>query len=208
MYQGIIFDLDGTLWDSTAQILPAWNRVLARHNTGRMFTLPELQSYMGKTVEEIAAKKLSHLPASEGISILQECCREEQIDLAVTGGSLYPHLEKVFTILSEKHFLGIVSNCQDGYIQTFLEAHQLTSYFDDFLCFGQTQRSKGENIRLLMERNNLRTAVYVGDTQGDCDAAKQAAIPFIHAAYGFGKVPGRNHRLNAIHELPELLSNL
>jgi phosphoglycolate phosphatase len=32
MEKGIIFDLDGTLWDSCEQVIPAWNRVLKRYN--------------------------------------------------------------------------------------------------------------------------------------------------------------------------------
>ncbi|MCI9639154.1 MAG: HAD family hydrolase [Emergencia sp.] len=208
MYQGIIFDLDGTLWDSTAQILPAWNRVLARCNTCSPMTLPEFQSYMGKTIEEIAAIKLPHLPLKEGAAIFSECCKEELIELAKSGGVLYPNLAETLGTLHQNHFLAIVSNCQNGYIQTFLEFHRLRDFFDDFLCFGQTQLPKGENIQLLMERNNLQTAVYVGDTQGDFDAARQAGIPFIYAAYGFGEVPDRSYRLNTICELPKLLKEL
>lgn len=51
----IIFDLDGTLWDATEQMLPAWNRVLKRYTSRQPMTLEEVRSYMGKTVEEIAA---------------------------------------------------------------------------------------------------------------------------------------------------------
>ncbi len=42
-----------------------------------------------------------------------------------------------------------------------------------------------------MSRNGLHTAVYLGDTRSDQEAAAQAGIPFIHAAYGFGEAdPG------------------
>ncbi|MDE7279616.1 MAG: HAD hydrolase-like protein, partial [Oscillospiraceae bacterium] len=82
----------------------------------------------------------------------------------------------------------IVSNCQSGYIETFLEYHKLGKYFADFECPGGTGFAKAENIRIVMERNGLEKAVYVGDTQGDLDASDSAGIPFIHAAYGFGNV--------------------
>ena len=39
-----------------------------------------------------------------------------------------------------------------------------------------------------MERNGLSEAVYVGDTQGDANSCKEAEIPMIYAAYGFGEV--------------------
>lgn len=42
-------------------------------------------------------------------------------------------------------------------------------------------------MRLLMERNGIAEAAYVGDTQGDLEAARLAGIPFVWAAYGFGK---------------------
>lgn len=40
----------------------------------------------------------------------------------------------------------------------------------------------------MIKRNNLTSAVYIGDTQGDCNAAAEAGVPFVHAAYGFGKI--------------------
>ena len=42
-------------------------------------------------------------------------------------------------------------------------------------------------IRLILERNGLKNPVYVGDTQGDYEACKKADVPFIWAAYGFGR---------------------
>ena len=58
----------------------------------------------------------------------------------------------------------------------------------DTECYGNTKKEKGENISLLVQRNHFLAPVYVGDTQGDCDAAKAAGVVFIHASYGYGKV--------------------
>ncbi|MGN1126718.1 MAG: HAD family hydrolase, partial [Ruminococcus sp.] len=52
---GIIFDLDGTLWNTTSTIVPVWNEVLKSHKEiDRQITEEEMYSYMGKTLDEIA----------------------------------------------------------------------------------------------------------------------------------------------------------
>lgn len=57
----------------------------------------------------------------------------------------------------------------------------------------------------MAERNHLKYPVYVGDIQGDCDAAHEAGAAMIHAAYGFGKVVGAEGVIRSIAELPGLL---
>ena len=90
--------------------------------------------------------------------------------------------------LSKKYPLFIVSNCQAGYIEAFLENTGLQKYFADHLCPDDTGRLKADNIKIIMEQNGIEEAVYVGDTQGDADACKEAGVPMVYAAYGFGKV--------------------
>lgn len=210
MKQGILFDLDGTLWDATAAILPAWNDVLKRYDHIRApLTLRDMQGYMGKTSVQIAALMLPQLPAAQGLAIVDECCREELPGLRQRGGRLYPHLTETLTQLSHDGFdLSIVSNCQDGYIETFLHHHKLTSFFSDFEFEGRTGQSKGNNIRLVMERQELDKAVYIGDTQGDLDAADQAGIPFIHAAYGFGQTDRPVPFAASLAKLPAMVHHL
>ena len=46
-----------------------------------------------------------------------------------------------------------------------------------------------------MKENHLKNPVYVGDTQGDANACREAGIPFILAEYGFGDVPDPDARI-------------
>lgn len=190
---GIIFDLDGTLWDSSEQVAGAWSVILSRRSeTDRRVrskvTGEDMRGYMGKTMEVIAALMLPDTDEKTRLEIMDECGEYENEYLSEHGGKLYPDLEKELERLSKSFKLFIVSNCQSGYIETFLEYHGLGKYFADFECPGGTGLAKAENIRIVMERNGLEKAVYVGDTQGDLDASDSAGIPFIHAAYGFGTV--------------------
>ena len=63
--------------------------------------------------------------------------------------------------LSRKYKLFIVSNCQSGYIEAFLKNTGLGEYFADYTCPGDTGKLKGENIRIIMERNGIKEAIYV-----------------------------------------------
>ena len=85
-----------------------------------------------------------------------------------------------------------------------MKFYNLDKYFVDFECPGRTNLSKAENIKIVIERNNLKHPVYVGDTQMDCDAAKKAGIPFIYARYGFGNTEEYNHVIDKFEELLSL----
>ncbi|HZW49237.1 MAG TPA: HAD family hydrolase [Bacillota bacterium] len=209
MKKAIIFDLDGTLWDSSHQVLPAWNRVLKRHSeVTRQITIADMQGFMGKTIAEIAKIMLPELALEQSVPIMDECAEEEQIYLRERGGELYPQLEETLAHLQENYQLYIVSNCQDGYIESFLDFHHLAAYFTDTECPGRTGLSKGENIKLIIERNKIDRAIYLGDTQGDLNSARFAGIPFIHAAYGFGQIDSAQITIHRLAELPDAIKNL
>ena len=112
MKQGILFDLDGTLWDSVERITPAWNRVLAAY--GGAVTTPRLRSLMGKTAEEFAAALLPEETPERGLEAVNACCREELIDLAAYGGTLYPGLRETLEALKPGWKLYIVSKNKTG----------------------------------------------------------------------------------------------
>ncbi|WP_294908523.1 HAD family hydrolase [uncultured Ruminococcus sp.] len=206
---GVIFDLDGTLWNTSETIVPIWNEVLKSHSeTDKQLTVAEMNGYMGKTLEQIARLMLPKLDLAKAMSIVHECCDVEQGYLRKVGGKLYDNLVETLKQLKEKYSLFIVSNCQDGYVQSFLEYHGFSEIFDDFEMSGRTKKTKGENIRIIIERNNLDKAVYVGDTQGDFDAAKEACIPFVFAEYGFGSVECIEYSIKEFCELPSVVERV
>lgn len=202
-FDGIIFDLDGTLWDSTAEVAKTWTSIISKYNLKRKeVTVEDLKPCMGKLLDEIAGILLPELDAKMQMKVIKECCEYENEYLGDYGATLYDKLEDTLKELSKNHKLFIVSNCQDGYIECFFKSHKLDKYFIDYECPGRTGLPKGENIKLIVERNNLKKPVYVGDTQGDANAAKFANVPFIFAKYGFGNV---DEFFNSIESFDELL---
>ncbi|WP_113930908.1 HAD family hydrolase [Bacillus sp. P14.5] len=201
----IIFDLDGTLWDSMDTVLTAWNSITKEHpQVEREFNREEFSFTMGLQIEEIGERLFPALSAVERKTLLKECCDLESEYLGNQGGDLYENIEKVLEVLSNKYKLFIVSNCQDGYIEAFYKYHGLEKFFVDYENPGRTGLSKGENIKLIMERNNLSSPVYVGDTEGDLQGAKYAGIPFVYAHYGFGEAKEYDFSIEKFEDLIEL----
>lgn len=198
----IIFDLDGTLWDPIDTVLAAWNtRINSLQVNREALTRAEFEGTMGLQMDEISRRFFPNLPVEERRAIVNQCCSLEQTMLREQGGNLYADVEHVLAILSRQYKLFIVSNCEDGYIESFYHFHGLDHYFSDYENPGRTGLSKGSNIRLIMERNKLSSPIYVGDTEGDLVAARYAGIPFVYASYGFGSVSEYEHRIERFVEL-------
>jgi phosphoglycolate phosphatase len=203
--QNIIFDVDGTLWDTTEVVAKAWNKAISEVGGAEAIITPSvLKKEFGKTMDIIADNLFHDASEIKKKLILQRCCQYEQVALEEnTDNLLFPDVKETIKKLSEKYRLFIVSNCQSGYIELFMKKAGVKKYITDYECFGNTGKSKGANIRLVMERNNLNDVIYVGDTQGDYEATLSAGIPFVFAKYGFGEV---DNCYLAIGRIKELLS--
>jgi len=207
--QNIIFDVDGTLWDSTEVVAKAWNRAISEvGGIDAIITPSVLKKEFGKTMEEIADDLFPNASEEKRELILKQCCKNEHSALIEnTDNLLFPDVKETIMKLSEKYRLFIVSNCQSGYIELFMKKAGIEKYITDYECFGNTDKSKGENIKLVMERNHLNDVVYVGDTQGDYEATVFAGIPFVFAKYGFGSPENCYLAISHIKELLNILSD-
>lgn len=203
----VIFDMDGTLWDAIDNIVISWNKALAQAGeTGVHVTREGITGFMGKTMDQFAKALLPHHPLERAMEIMQTLEKLENDYLREHGAVLYADVGKVFQKLhGEGHGVCIVSNCQSGYIEAFLSHYKLEELVDDFECYGNTGHGKADNLKLLIGRNHLKQYWYLGDTQDDYNACKEAGVPFIWASYGFGSVNERVPRIERLEEIADMI---
>lgn len=201
--QHFIFDLDGTLWDATNIISTSWNKTLSTDGRYTKKISPDLlKKEFGKTVSIIADNIFSEFDKSTRNELIEKCFLTQERDLQLTAKHiLYPHVIETLKMLSEKNNIYIISNCQAGYIEIFINKYNLKDYITDIECFGNTGKCKADNIVSLMKRNQIKDAYYIGDTMGDYEAATKAGIPFIHASYGYGEVNNCYFKITEISQL-------
>lgn len=211
MKKAIIFDMDGTLWDSAENVAVSWNIAMEKFGYEREpLTKEDIQGVMGKTMDKIAQILFGKVDGKAQETLLKLVCREENDYLREYGGVLYPDIRSTMEALKTEYRLFIVSNCQSGYIEAFLDYYHFHDLVEDIECYGNNLNQKADNIRLICERNGVEpsNAVYVGDIQGDYDASMAAGVKFIHAAYGFGSVGANVEKIHTFSELVEVVKKV
>ena len=206
----LLFDLDGTLWDSAAPVADAWNEIFQREDSSLPpLTVDDIHGVMGMTMKEIGETLYPDFRSERRDAIFDECCTYEVEYLHAHCGTLYPDFRSTLEALRAKGYeLAVVSNCQLGYIDAFLASSGAADLFIDYEEWERTGLTKGKNIRLVMERNGYKKGIYIGDTKKDREAALQAGIPFIHAAYGFGEVESSDGTIQKLSDLPAAIEAL
>lgn len=202
MKKAIIFDLDGTLWDTTVQVEKVWNDVAKNYNID--IKDKQIKDIMGLIKSEII-QYLFEDNIQLGEEFITECQSKENEYLSKYGGRIYENTINTIKILYENYNLYIVSNCQAGYIEAFLNYYNLKRNFKDYESSGNTGEDKEFNIKAILERNNIKDAVYVGDTKKDYLASKSNNIKFIWAKYGLGICDCYDDYIDDITDLIEKL---
>lgn len=197
MKRNIIFDLDGTLWDASRAIARGWNEILIDKDPP--LTPDDIRSVAGMTMDAIFEKL--GLPFEE--TLYRKLVNAEHEAIEDEGALLFDGVRETIDKLSKCYNLYIVSNCQQGYIELFLSRMNMSEYFKDHLCWGDTLVPKGQTIRMLMQKHDMTNAVYVGDTRGDQVAAQDADIPFYFVDYGYGTAEEPVRHLTTISDLLE-----
>ena len=209
----LIFDIDGTLWNTTDIVAVAWQDAANTYGkTKAVITADLLKKEFGKTMDVIAEDIFFDVPSeSERQILIDLCCKLEHIKLhsithEIADSIIFPGVQDTLRKLSEKNDLYIVSNCQCGYPELFTEKSGTEDLIKDHLCFGDTGTCKGETIKTLMKKHGMSSedTYYIGDTMGDYEACAVAGIRFIYCRYGFGEVAEPYKTIDSFTELKDM----
>jgi len=206
--KAIIFDLDGTLWDTSDIVVDKWNEVLSKKCNSLKMTKEIMASLMGKNKLQFIDDFFVGVEKQKAEELINEIFALEQQHLKKYGGNMYEGVLKTLKMLKKNYKLMIVSNCQVGYLEAFRTCYNANEIFCDFECAGNTGLSKGENIKLVLKRKGVKKAIFVGDTKSDEIAAKEAGIPFVFASYGFGEADNFDATINSFAEIKRIANEL
>jgi phosphoglycolate phosphatase len=182
----IIFDMDGTLWDAVDTYAASWNLIFKKLDIDRSISRDELAKMVGWEGKKVLEAMMPDYEdeVRQGIYAQVTDLRKEL--LPQRGGILYDGVKEGLKQLAGKYQLYIVSNCAKGIIRLFIDWAGIDEHIIDEIAYGTNYMPKHYNIKQLIERHNLKSPVYVGDTEGDGEQSRLAGIPFVFVSYGFG----------------------
>ena len=202
-YDGLIFDLDGTLWSSAKNVYNAMVKMKKLHPEIRDFSYEQTKTTMGYTNKQTEEFYFNEFKPEKAQALCDEFLKLITEDIIEAGAEIYSDTLSTLTELKKKHRLFIVSNCGHGFVEAFMEQSHTKELIEDYEYCARTGLAKGGNIKLIVERNNLKNPCYVGDTIIDKTASEEAGVDFIYCAYGFGKIDN-DKKIYSISELLEL----
>ena len=203
----IIFDMDGTLWDGLNIYVESWNRALKKNNINKSLSREELAGMVGWERSKVLNRILPQYNIAYQEEIHETVSDLIPLLLKEMDGKLYNGVKDGLKKLALNYKLFIVSNCPKGLIKHFMKWAGIEDYITDEMAHGVNSMPKCHNIRLLIEKHNLKIPIYVGDTAEDSKQSKLAKIPFVFMSYGFGFTDEFSLKFDNFHEFTEYFIN-
>ncbi|KIL52660.1 haloacid dehalogenase [Jeotgalibacillus alimentarius] len=206
----ILFDLDGTIIDSTDYLLQALHLAVEDMPHIQEPSKETLQSAYGLTGNAFWAKVVPDATPQE-ITIIRRR-RSEFLDQLVKGKDiLFPGVKETLQQLKDNgHTLTTASNCGTHYLDMILDSQDIRHYFSEPICLGTIHgEKKGDILTAHFDKFGKSEAFMVGDRYSDIEAAKEHDIPVIFCTYGFGseeEASQADYRISRIEEVCSIVS--
>ncbi|HZG83600.1 HAD family hydrolase [Paenibacillus sp.] len=215
--QALIFDMDGTLFRTESNIVPAFERAYARLageglTRDAMPSADVLLGSLGMLLKDIWSRVLPNSDERTRLR-MDELLLEEQLALLGAGaGELYPGVDETLRKLQEEGYrLFVASNGLEPYVKGVAKALGIADRFEGLYSAGEFRTaSKVDLVRLLLDRHEVASAWMVGDRSSDVEAGSKNGLPVVGCEYAAFGVPqdelrGAEMRIRAFPELLDLL---
>lgn len=185
-YDSLIFDMDGTLWDAVDSYARVWERTNDEFGIHIDVTRDDLLLHMGQPIDVIFSRLMQGAPVDTE-AYLRRLDHWESALMPTLGGRFYRGVLDGLRRLASRYRLFLVSNCGSDGLVNMMRYGGVTDCFSGSLTYGETGRGKDYNIRRVIDDHNLLRPLYIGDTQGDSNAAHAAGADMAFASWGFGE---------------------
>ncbi len=206
----LIFDLDGTLFDTRTAAIPAVRGAFAEHGLSAPAE-HEVADLFGESEADFYAWLGERVPP-DLVSAVADLVGRRELELVSRTGRLYPNARETLGKLREMVAqMAICSNGPERYVQTVIESHRLAGLFDAVRWRREHDTSKPQMVGDLLGRLTSRPAALIGDRRDDVRAARHNGISAIGASYGYGgpgELDGADAAVCAVEELLEVIPEL
>lgn len=196
-FDGVMFDLDGTLVQTDQEIADAVNDTLASQNLPGVAQV-QVARWIGQGTRELLVQALASarqetVAAVRASALLPALVAEFDRHYARrcgTSSQLYPQVREVLTDLQAKGVrLALVTNKEARFTHRVLQAHGLAEHFEHVIS-GDTLPSKkpdpaGIALCLAAWQLPAQRALFVGDSSIDVATARRAGVPVWVLPYGY-----------------------
>lgn len=212
----VAFDVDGTLYDSSAVLVPAYERALAclvaDHGLAASLPLPALDqitALVGRPNLEILAALYPELPLERRARLDVLIARELSALVRAGGGRLYAGaLDLVSDLRARGRRLVAISNGNHEYLEAVFACYDLARWFEPLRSLqSEGLGSKAELLGEHLARHRIAPGeiVMVGDRSGDRDAARAVGCSFVGCLFGYASERELGEEPLTIRSLSELL---
>ncbi len=184
----IIFDMDGTLADTAADLLNAGNHMLTELGFEKK-GLADLFDNLGKGGRHLVTGLLGHESrdmVDQGLEIMLDYYK----DHLVVESRLYPGVEEGLKLLQDRN-LAILSNKGHRFNYGVSRGLKIDGYFKMILgATGKLPRKPDPtSTQYLMNQFNALKfeTLFVGDSLVDAETARRAGVDFVAVSYGYAK---------------------
>lgn len=186
----VLFDLDGTLIDTAADFTLVVNQLLQEHNKAAL-SLEVIRQTVSDGARALVKRAFDiEENHADFLGLHQRLLNLYYEQLNSTEATLYPGLDELLRQLeAQKIPWGIVTNKAEKYSARLLHQLRLTERCGVLVCPDHVSETKPHREPILLALQKLgqdaERAVYLGDHIRDIQAAKNAGVIAIAAAYGY-----------------------